>query len=79
VAEQQLLTSSSEPGPPAGGTNVTASLTQPLMADKLMWSPSTPTAIKQEAGMVNGGGVVVQWKVKEVWVGEMQQLPSGVF
>ena len=32
----------------SGGTAVTSSLTQPLMADKLMWSPSVPSAITAE-------------------------------
>ena len=32
----------------SGGTLVTSSLTQPLMADKLMWSPSIPAGIKAE-------------------------------
>lgn len=31
-----------------GGTPVTSSLTQPSVADKLMWSPSTPAALKAE-------------------------------
>ena len=50
TTSEQQLASSTDPLPPSGGTDthVTASLTQPLMSDKLMWSPSTPSSIKPE-------------------------------
>ena len=45
--EAQLPTSSDPLS--TGATSVTSSLTQPMVAEKLMWSPSTPTATRTDS------------------------------
>lgn len=52
--EAQLPTSSDPLS--AGGTSVTSSLTQPLVAEKLMWSPSAGPRTENQAPGEGGEG-----------------------
>ena len=53
--EAQIPTSSDPLS--AGGTSVTSSLTQPLVADKLMWSPSAGARTENQAPSKGWEGV----------------------